>query len=150
MASLLTDEQKAEFKEAFDLFDKDGNKEISTKELITVLRALGNNPTQEEIEQMIEEVDEDGSGTIDFGEFLEMMAKKLTRINIAQELNDAFKVYDKDGNGLVSLAELRYTLTTAENGPKISHEDFDYIARSADVDGDGHINFQEFIDLLLN
>ena len=45
MASLLTDEQKAEFKEAFDLFDKDGNKEISTKELITVLRALGNNPT---------------------------------------------------------------------------------------------------------
>lgn len=150
MASLLTDEQKAEFKEAFDLFDKDGNKEISTKELITVLRALGNNPTQEEIEQMIEEVDEDGSGTIDFGEFLEMMAKKLTRINIASELNDAFKVYDKDGNGLVSLAELRYTLTTAENGPKISHEDFDYIARSADVDGDGHINFQEFIDLLLN
>ena len=83
MASLLTDEQKAEFKEAFDLFDKEGNKEISTKELITVLRALGNNPTPEEIEQMIIEVDEDGSGTIDFGEFLEMMAKKLTRINIS-------------------------------------------------------------------
>ena len=150
MASLLTEEQKAEFKEAFDLFDKEGNKEISTKELITVLRALGNNPTQEEIDQMILEVDEDGSGTIDFGEFLEMMARKLTRINIPQELNDAFRVFDKDGNGLVSLAELRYTLTTAENGPKISHEDFDDIARKADVDGDGHIDYQEFIDLLLN
>lgn len=50
---------------------------------------------------------------------------------------------------MVSLAELRYTLTTAENGPKITHEDFDFIARTADVDGDGHINFFEFIDLLL-
>ena len=149
MASLLTDEQKAEFKEAFDLFDKEGKKEISTKELITVLRALGNNPTQEEMDQMIEEVDEDGSGTVDFGEFLEMMAKKLTKINISQELNEAFKVYDKDGNGLISLAELRYSLTTQENGPKISHEEFDEIARKADADGDGHINFQEFIDILL-
>lgn len=98
---------------------------------------------------MIQEVDEDGSGTIDFGEFLEMMAKKLTKINISQELNEAFKVYDKDGNGLISLAELRYSLTTQENGPKISHEEFDEIAKKADIDGDGHIIFSEFIDVLL-
>ena len=132
------------------MFDKEGNKEISTKELVTVLKALGKNPTEEEMEQMIAEVDIDESGTIDFGEFLEMMAKRITKIDISKELNDAFKVFDKEGNGLVSLAELRYTLTTAENGPKISHDDFDDIARKADIDGDGHINFQEFINLLLN
>lgn len=97
---------------------------------------------------MILEVDADGSGTIDFEEFLEMMAKKLNQINIEKELLDAFKVYDRDGNGLVSLAELRYSLTEMENGPKISHEEFDKIARLADLDGDGHINFQEFIELL--
>ena len=70
---------------------------------------------------MILEVDADGSGTIDFEEFLEMMAKKLNQINIEKELLDAFKVYDRDGNGLVSLAELRYSLTEMEGGPKITH-----------------------------
>ncbi len=64
------------------MFDKDGKGEISAKELITVLRALGNNPTEEELEIMIEEVDEDKSGTIDFSEFLEMMARKLNQIDI--------------------------------------------------------------------
>lgn len=146
MTSILTTEQIAEFKEAFSLFDKDGKGEISEKELITVLRALGNNPTEDELESMIREVDEDGSGTIDFGEFLEMMARKLNQIDIEKELLDAFKVYDRDGNGLVSIAELRYFLTN--QGPKLSHEDLDEIAKTADIDGDGHINFTEFIRLL--
>ncbi len=94
------------------MFDRDGNGSISTKELVTVLKSLGNNPTDQELEEMIEEVDEDRSGTIDFDEFIEMMAKKLNQINIEKELLDAFKVYDRDGNGLVSLSELRYYLTT--------------------------------------
>ena len=146
MTAQLTTEQVAEFKEAFSLFDKDGKGEISEKELITVLRALGNNPSEEELETMIREVDEDGNGTIDFGEFLEMMARKLNQIDIENELADAFKVYDRDGNGLVSLAEMRYFLTM--QGPKLSHEEIDEISRTADVDGDGHINFMEFIRLL--
>ena len=77
MTSLLTEEQIAEYKEAFSQFDKDGKGAISDKELVTVLRALGNNPTEDELVTMIREVDEDGNGTIDFGEFLEMMARKL-------------------------------------------------------------------------
>ena len=148
MTSILTTEQIAEFKEAFSLFDKDGKGEISEKELITVLRALGNNPTEEELDTMIKEVDEDGSGTIDFGEFLEMMARTLNQINFEKELLDAFKVYDRDGNGFVSVAEMRWYLTNS--GPKLSHEEVDEIAKTADVDGDGHINFNEFIRLLFN
>ncbi len=53
----LTDQQKEEFKEVFSLFDKDGDGTISTTELGTVMRTLGQNPTEEEIEQMIMEVD---------------------------------------------------------------------------------------------
>jgi calmodulin len=142
--STLTNEQIAEYKEAFSLFDKDGKGEISTKELITVLRALGNNPNPEELETMILEVDADGSGTIDFGEFLEMMGRKLNQIDIETELKDAFKVYDRDGNGFVSMAELRFYL--ASEG--ITHEEIDEISKIADIDGDGHINFNEFVRLL--
>ena len=63
-----TEEQIAEFKEAFSLFDKDGDGTITTKELGTVMRSLGQNPTEAELQDMVNEVDADGNGTIDFPE----------------------------------------------------------------------------------
>merc|ERR1719231_1781891 len=57
MADQLTEEQIAEFKEAFSLFDKDGDGTITTKELGTVMRSLGQNPTEAELADMINEVD---------------------------------------------------------------------------------------------
>lgn len=60
-ADQLTEEQIAEFKEAFSLFDKDGDGTITTKELGTVMRSLGQNPTEAELQDMINEVDADGN-----------------------------------------------------------------------------------------
>ena len=65
-ADQLTEEQIAEFKEAFSLFDKDGDGTITTKELGTVMRSLGQNPTEAELQDMINEVDADGKQTLDF------------------------------------------------------------------------------------
>ena len=64
MAEHLTDEQTAEFKEAFALFDKDGDGTISTKELGMVMNSLGQKPTPQELDNMISEVDIDGNGEI--------------------------------------------------------------------------------------
>src|ERR1044072_829617 len=105
MADQLTEEQIAEFKEAFSLFDKDGDGTITTKELGTVMRSLGQNPTMAELAEMINEVDQDENGTIDFAEFLSMMAKKMRESDSEDEIREAFKVFDKDGNGLISAAE---------------------------------------------
>lgn len=57
-----------------------------------VLRTLGQNPTETEVQDMINEVDEDGSGSIDFEEFLEMMAKKVDLDDEEEDLRLAFKV----------------------------------------------------------
>lgn len=57
---------------------------------------------------MIEEVDTDGNGTIDFPEFLSMMARKMQDTDTEEEIREAFKVFDKDGNGFISAAELRH------------------------------------------
>ena len=64
MAHQLTEEQIAEFKEAFSLFDKDGDGTITTKELGTVMRSLGQNPTEAELQDMINEVDADGKSCL--------------------------------------------------------------------------------------
>ena len=106
MADQLTEEQIAEFKEAFSLFDKDGDGTITTKELGTVMRSLGQNPTEAELQDMINEVDADGNGTIDFPEFLSLMARKMKDTDTEEELIEAFKVFDRDGNGFISAAEV--------------------------------------------
>merc|ERR1712070_993638 len=75
----LTEEQKQEIKEAFDLFDTDGSGNIDQKELKVAMRALGFEPKREEIKKMIADVDKDGSGVIEYHEFAEMMTQKNGR-----------------------------------------------------------------------
>ena len=80
-----------EFREAFALFDKDGDGTITTKELGTVMKSLGQNPSEEELQEMVDEVDIDGNGEIDFEEFLLMMAKKMRESDSDEEIRQAFK-----------------------------------------------------------
>ncbi|XP_038985403.1 calmodulin-like [Phoenix dactylifera] len=121
MAEQLTEEQIPEFKEAFSLFDKDGDGCITTKELGTVMRSLGQNPTEAELQDMINEVDADQNGTIDFPEFLNLMARKMKDTDSEEELKEAFKVFDKDQNGFISAAELRHVMTNL--GEKLTDEE---------------------------
>ena len=87
------------------------------------------------------QVDADGNGTIDFPEFLTMMARKMKDTDSAEEIKEAFKVFDKDGNGFISAAELRHIMTNL--GEKLTDEEVDEMIREADVDGDGQINYDE-------
>merc|ERR1712183_21283 len=145
-ADQLTEEQIAEFKEAFSLFDKDGDGTITTRELGTVMRSLGQNPTEAELQDMVNEIDADGDGTIDFPEFLTMMARKMKDTDSEEEIKEAFRVFDKDGNGFISAAELRHVMTNL--GEKLTDEEVDEMIREADVDGDGQVNYEEFVTMM--
>ena len=92
LLSELTPKQIEEFKEAFQLFDKDGDGTISTKELGPLLRSLGQNPDEDEIVDMIDEVDVDGSGSIDFVEFLHLMLKRQRDGLSYEEIREVFRV----------------------------------------------------------
>jgi calmodulin len=73
----LTAEQMKEFEEAFKMFDKDNDGLITIRELGTVMRTIGQNPTDIELQEMIDEVDGDKDNAIDFNEFVTMMSKKI-------------------------------------------------------------------------
>ena len=144
----LTEEQIPAFKEAFQIFDKNGDGSITTKELGTVMRSLGQNPSDEEVRQMIEEVDEDKSETIDFKEFLGLMARKMKETDAEDELLEAFKVFDRDGNGKISAHELRYVMLSS--GEDLTEQDIQEMVMEADIDGDGFIDYQEFVKIMMN
>ncbi|NXX43172.1 CALMS protein, partial [Tricholaema leucomelas] len=146
MAERLSEEQIAEFKEAFSLFDRDGDGCITTKELGTVMRSLGQNPTEAELRGMVGELDADGSGTVDFPEFLSLMARKMRDTDSEEEIREAFRVFDKDGNGYISAAELRHVMTNL--GEKLTDEEVDEMIKEADGNNDGQVNYEEFVRIM--
>merc|ERR1711979_13412 len=123
----LTEEQKQEIKEAFDLFDTDGSGSIDSKELKVAMRALGFEPKKEEIQKMISDVDDDGSGTIEYEEFLKMMTHKILNRD------------PKDEN-LKGVAK--------ELGERMTDEELQEMIDEADRDGDGEVNEEEFLRIM--
>ncbi|XP_073326341.1 troponin C, skeletal muscle-like [Pagrus major] len=149
--SYLSEEMLAEFKAAFDMFDTDGGGDISTKELGTVMRMLGQNPTREELDEIIEEVDEDGSGTIDFEEFLVMMVRLLKEDQAGkseEELAECFRVFDKNGDGYIDREE--FALIIRSTGEPITEDEIDELMKDGDKNADGMLDFDEFLKMMEN
>ncbi|NXF13421.1 CALMS protein, partial [Smithornis capensis] len=146
MAERLSEEKIAEFREAFSLFDRDGDGRVSSRELGTVMRSLGQNPTEAELQVTVAQLDTDGSGTVDFAEFLALMARRPRDTDGEEELQEAFRVFDKDGNGYVSAAELRHVM--ANLGEKLTDEEVEEMIREADANRDGQVNYEEFVRVM--
>ncbi|KAK3136954.1 hypothetical protein QOZ80_5BG0445570 [Eleusine coracana subsp. coracana] len=149
---MLNQEQISEFREAFSFFDKDGDGCITVEELATVMGSLqGQRPSEEELGEMIRDADADGNGTIEFAEFLGLMARNKTADkddhDADEELREAFKVFDKDQNGYISATELRHVMINL--GEKLTDEEVEQMIREADLDGDGQVNYDEFVRMMM-
>ena len=106
MGHNLTEEQIAEFMEAFALLDKDKSNSIDRNELRELMLLLGRNPTKEEVDNMMALADTNGDGRIDKAEFLELMEKLSKEHDYAEELIESFKIFDRENIGLISSVEL--------------------------------------------
>ncbi|KAJ8521694.1 hypothetical protein ONZ45_g1644 [Pleurotus djamor] len=134
----LTPEQLEEHRAVFDSFDRDSSGSISKEELGTVMRALGHNPSEDDLRRMIREVDNDRNGTIEFDEFIELMTRAM--VDPDKELMDAFRAFDQNGDGFVTAEELARIMAVIGE-PLNEHEIRAMIAES-DIDKDGRVNFE--------
>merc|ERR1711871_307077 len=144
--SELTEEQKQEIREAFDLFDTDGSGAIDAKELKVPTRALGFEPKKDEIRKMISDIDKDGDGTIDFDEFMMMMTAKMAEKDSREEIGKAFRLFDDDETGKISFKNLKRV--AKELGERMTDEDLQEMIDEADRDGDGEVNEEEFLRIM--
>jgi centrin-1 len=142
----LTEEQKQEIKEAFDLFDTDGSGNIDQKELKVAMRALGFEPKREEIKKMIADVDKDGSGVIDFPEFLDMMTQKMAERDPREEMLKAFRLFDDEQDGKITFKNLKRV--AKELGENMTDEEIQEMIDEADRDNDNAINEEEFMRIM--
>merc|ERR1719201_1917170 len=142
--SKLSDQELDCLKEAFSLFDADHDGEITINELGRVMRNHGLNPTNDELKDMIRNVDKNSNGAIDFNEFIEMMVRRDAKVE--EDVMHAFRVFDRDGDGYISVEELRLTMNNL--GEPLTDQEVRSMIEEADLDGDGRINFQEFARLM--
>uniref|UniRef100_A0A8R1E5R0 EF-hand domain-containing protein n=3 Tax=Caenorhabditis japonica TaxID=281687 RepID=A0A8R1E5R0_CAEJA len=142
--SQLTEEEILEFKEAFLLFDKDGNGTISIKELGIAMRALGQNPTEQQIMEIIHDVDLDGNGQVEFPEFCVMM-KRIMKETDSEMIREAFKIFDRDGNGVITANEFRLFMTNM--GMCFEEFEVEEMMNEVDCDGNGEIDYEEFVKI---
>ncbi|GMF01552.1 unnamed protein product [Ambrosiozyma monospora] len=110
------------------------------------MRALGQNPTQQELNDLVNEIDTNGNSAIEFSEFLTMMARQIKEQDVEAEILEAFKVFDSDGDGKISPTELIRVLTTI--GERLTEDEARQMVEAADTDRDGQIDIEEFAKIL--
>ncbi|XP_068671767.1 calmodulin-like isoform X1 [Montipora capricornis] len=142
----LTEEQIEEYRDAFKFFDKDGNGFITTRELGAIMRSLGQNPTEIELQDMVNEVDYDGNGVVDFGEFVNMMINQNNNTLDQEELLEAFRTFDGDDKGYIFSNEIRYVMR--HMGETIPEQDINEILQDHQDSRKRKITFEEFVKLV--
>jgi len=142
----FSEDQIAEFRGAFDFFDKNKDGVITIDELSIVMRSLGKTASEDDLRKIIKDVVPAGGESLDFADFLELMGKHYAVADSEQYLREAFTIFDKDGNGYISWPELHHLLSNL--GEKITPSEAEDMIKEVDTDGDGMINFDEFCKIL--
>lgn len=142
----LSEEQKQEIKEAFDLFDTNKTGTIDYHELKVAMRALGFDVKKPEVVELMNEYDREGTGSIEYADFLDIMTTKIRNRDPVEEIVKAFKLFDEDNTGKISLRNLKRV--ARELGENLSDDELQAMIDEFDKDQDGEISEQEFLNIM--
>ncbi|CAG9783632.1 unnamed protein product [Diatraea saccharalis] len=148
-ADELPPEQIAVLRKAFDGFDHNRSGSIPCDFVADILRMMGQPFNKKILEELIEEVDADKSGRLEFGEFVTLAAKFIVEEDaeaMQKELREAFRLYDKEGNGYIPTSSLREILRELDE--QLTDEELDGLIQEIDTDGSGTVDFDEFMEMM--
>ncbi|XP_065574224.1 myosin-2 essential light chain-like [Artemia franciscana] len=142
-----SEDQIADFMEVFQLFDNRGDNKIQVSQIGELLRALGQNPTESEVKKLTHSYKSDER--ITFETFLPILQdiSKNRSTDTVEDFIEGLSHFDKDGNGHISSAELRYILTTL--GEKLAEEEVEQLL-SGHEDIQGNVNYEEFVKAVMS
>ncbi|KAJ3016521.1 hypothetical protein HKX48_003996 [Thoreauomyces humboldtii] len=146
----VSDEQYEYYKEAFNLFDRDKSGAIDLEELGAVMQSIGFQPSEEELMAMIDKVDADHTGTVEFDEFLQMSHEWMIqgRLETEDQIRDAFDSLDLDRRGYIDGDMLGRLLAMLLPDKVTTAEETLDMIREFDLDGDGVVGFDDFLGIM--
>ncbi|XP_058874873.1 calcium-binding protein 2-like isoform X2 [Acipenser ruthenus] len=144
----LRPEEIEELKEAFREFDKNRKGFVSCKDLGECMRTMGYMPTEMELIELSQQI---SGGKVDFDDFVELMGPKMLAETAdmigVKELRDAFRQFDSNKDGQISTAELREAMKKLM-GQQLNPREIDEIVKDVDLNGDGLVDFEEFVRMM--
>jgi len=141
MVDKLTKEDLEEYREAFAFYDKDRDGKILGSEVALVIRACGQAPSQRDVVELVKSVGE--TAKLDFNEFITLATRKIVPCGPLDAILEAFKVFDKDGQGRINNSELKHVFVNL--GEKLSELEGQMMIEEAGMDAEGYINYEQFV-----
>lgn len=138
----------AELKRIFQMFDRNGDGRITRKELSDSLQNLGIYIPDKELIQMIEKIDVNRDGYVDIDEFGGLYKTIMEERDEEEDMREAFNVFDQNGDGFITVEELRSVLQSLGLKQGRTIEDCKKMINKVDVDGDGRVNYREFKQMM--
>jgi Ca2+-binding EF-hand superfamily protein len=143
----LSGMQIAEYREAFHIFDENNDGFITPTELSAVMRALGQNPTSHDIEEWMRRTESERPGLVSFDDFLTLMSRHIQESNAQDEITDAFRVFDREGNGKITILEFTHILK--DLGDPLSDKAINEMIHEAQPSATGEIDYISFVQRML-
>ncbi|XP_036328199.1 troponin C-like isoform X8 [Rhagoletis pomonella] len=143
------DEKMDIMRKAFQMFDTQKSGFIETLRLKTILNSMGQMFEESELQELVDENDPEDTGKVNFDGFCNIAAHFLEEEDaeaIQKELKEAFRLYDREGNGYITTSTLKEILAALDD--KLSSSDLDGIIAEIDTDGSGTVDFDEFMEMM--
>ncbi|XP_026874055.1 calcium-binding protein 1b isoform X2 [Electrophorus electricus] len=145
----LRPEELEELSSAFALYARKGL--IKCVNLGDCMRTMGYMPTEMELIELSQQINMNLGGRVDFEDFVELMGPKMLQETAdmigVKELRDAFKEFDSNGDGMISVPELREAMKKLL-GQQVAHKELEDILKDIDLNGDGRVDFEEFVQMM--
>ncbi|CAI9113447.1 OLC1v1014051C1 [Oldenlandia corymbosa var. corymbosa] len=141
-------DQLNQLRDIFSRFDMDSDGSLTLLELAALLRSLGLRPSGDQLHVLLDSMDSNGNGTVEFEELISVIRPDLNEELLANQehLFEIFRSFDRDGNGYITLAELAGSM--AKMGQPLTYRELTEMIKEADTDGDGVISFHEFATIM--